>query len=92
MVYIVLKSYLSDLENNEMTKPRKMRQKVPNLSDIARDTGITYANINKLANNRIGGIKFSTADKIIKSLRSRGFDMQLADLIKFHDDIGETKC
>jgi len=39
-----------------------------------------------MANNHIGGVRFRVLDQVIKFLIDEGFDIQIPDLIKFHEE------
>ena len=81
-----LKQYLAELEAIERSKPIEKQKKIPNLSEISRETGIHYTTISKLANNRAKRLDFKTAVRIIEYVRSLGHDMKLHDLIALRLD------
>jgi len=84
MVYIRLKEYLKELEKVESLK-EGIRLQVPTIADISRDANIHYTTMNRIANQRARRLDFNTAEKIIRSVRRRGFDMQMSDLITFRE-------
>lgn len=86
MVYVTLKGYLNRLEEGELMKSPSRRREIPNLLKISKGTGIAYSTINKMANNNIGGVRFRVLDQVMKYLGDQGFDIQIVDLIKFHDE------
>lgn len=86
MIISTLKQYLAEIEAIERQKPEVQQRKVPNLSEISRETGIHYTTISKMANNRAKRLDFQTAIKIIKYVRSLGHDMQLHHLIALRID------
>lgn len=84
MVHIRLKEYLKELEKGESLK-EGVRLQVPTVADISRDSGIHYVTLNRIANQRAKRLDFKTAEKIIRSVRKRGFNMQMSDLITFRE-------
>ena len=51
------------------------------LNELSEKTGVSIANLSNLKNNRIVSVRFSTLDKICKSL-----ECQPADILKYEDD------
>lgn len=84
-VSIRLKEYLEDLKQKEEMKDG-VRLQVPSLYDLAGDTGIHYTTLNRIARDRITKLDLKKTDQIIKTMRKRGFNMDITDLIVFKDD------
>ncbi len=51
------------------------------LNELSEKTGVSIANLSNLKNNRVVSVRFSTLDKICKSL-----ECQPADILKYEDD------
>lgn len=85
MIKIRLKEYLEELEEVERLKDG-VRLQVPTIADISKDVDVHYTTLNRIANQRSKRLDLNTADKIIKSVRRRGFDMQISDFMDFQDD------
>jgi hypothetical protein len=84
MIYIRLKEYLGELQKEGESKSG-IKLNPPTLADISRDTKIHYTTLSRMANHHAQRFDFKTADKIIKSVRGRGFDMQISDLVSYRD-------
>lgn len=84
-MYINLKSYLTNLEAIESTRPTGDRRDVPSLSELARCIDMHQVQINRIANNQVKQLSLETGDKIITEMRRRGFDMQVQDLVAYRE-------
>lgn len=82
-MYINLKTYLSNLEAVESTKPKGERRHVPSITELAESIGMHQTSLSRLANNKINQLALGTGDKIITEMRRRGFAMQETDLIVY---------
>lgn len=82
-MYINLKTYLSNLEAMESTKPKGERAHVPSISELADSIKMHQTSLSRLANNKINQLTLDTGDKIITEMRRRGFPMQERDLITY---------
>jgi len=82
-MYINLKTYLSNLEAVESTKPKNERRHVPSVSELAESIGMHQTTLSRLANNKINQLALDTGDKIITEMRRRGFPMQERDLVTY---------
>lgn len=58
-----------------------LNKKGMTLNELSEKTGVSIANLSNLKNNRIVSVRFSTLDKICKSL-----ECQPADILKYEDD------
>lgn len=82
-VLVNLKSYLADLERDEIAKPEGKRRKVPTLAELAEAVGMHRISFYRIANNQVGKLDLEIADSIITELRRRGFPMELNDLLVY---------
>jgi hypothetical protein len=85
MVHINLKPYLEELQVRQAGKSAEQRRSVPTLSEISKDAQIHYTTLSRMANYHTKRLDFKTAEKIIRAVRGRGFDMQMSDLITFRE-------
>lgn len=86
MLQAVLKEYLAKIERKERGLPVEERRRVPTMSDISRESGVSFQSINRLANGHAKHLNLSTGNKIIKAVRKRGFPMEIQDLFRFVPD------
>lgn len=84
-VLIRLTEYLDELKEQEAAK-EGIRLQVPTLTDLSADVGVHYVTMNRIAKNRVIKLDITTVDKVIKTMRSRGFDMDLTDFMIFEED------
>lgn len=82
-MYINLKTYLSNLEAIESTKPKEERAHVPSITELADSIDMHQTSLSRLANNKISQLALDTGDKIITEMRRRGFPMKESDLIAY---------
>lgn len=83
---VVLKEYLERLNAIEVMKPRgEPRKKVPNLTELAKLSGLHKVTISRIANNYTKTFKIESAQAIIKAMRDLGFDMQVSDFLMYED-------
>lgn len=85
-MYIVLKSYLENLEKAELAKPANQRKRVPSMIELAAETELHYVTLNKIANNNISQLSLETGGKIISAIRRFGFPMTAGDLIAYEPE------
>lgn len=85
-MYIVLKSYLDDLDANEKRKPVEQRRRVPSMDELAHAVGIHPTTLSKIVNNNISQLSLATGGKIISTMRRFGFPMQETDLIRYQSE------
>lgn len=85
-MYVVFKSYLSKLKEQESTKPKDIRRKVPTVKQIAKSIGRHQTTVNRIASNEVKCLNLETGGRIIKEMRKRGFDMALSDLVVYKDE------
>ncbi len=86
MLQAVLKEFLVKIEREERRLPIEKRRRAPTMSDISRESGISFQVINRLANGHAKHLNLSTGNKIIKAVRRRGFAMGIQDLFRFIPD------
>ncbi|MGB0387111.1 MAG: hypothetical protein ACPGWR_20025 [Ardenticatenaceae bacterium] len=60
------------------------------MADIARDTGVSYRAITRMANNETFRFDCKMAYKVIQAVRARGYEMQLSDLIAIKEPKAES--
>lgn len=83
MIVVTLKEYLAQLERQELMVLEKDRKHVPNFSELARMTGLTFKTISKLANNHGANLNKKTIELVITALREVGFKTDICDIVKF---------
>ena len=83
MIVFTLKEYLAQLEREELSRSASKRKHVPNFSQLAEMSGLTFQTISKIANNRSKSLNFKTGERIIMSLRQAGFPTELSDILIF---------
>lgn len=86
MLQVILKEYLAKLERLERKKAIELQRDVPTMSDISRESGISFPTINRLANGHAKHLNLDTGNRIIKAVRKRGFNMEIENLLKFTSD------
>jgi hypothetical protein len=82
-MHIVLKGYLERLEQTERARPAGERRRVPTMDELAREAGIHYVTLNKIANNNISQLSLETGSKIISAVRRFGFEMTASDFLTY---------
>jgi hypothetical protein len=82
-MYVTLKSYLSNLEEQERLRPREVRRHVPNFAELAIDIGVTRAAVSYIASGDIKQLNLEIAGKIIAAMRGRGFQMEVSDFLAY---------
>ena len=83
MLQITLKEYLAKLERLERNRPIRLQRDVPTMTDIARESGVSFVTVNRIANGHAKQLSLATGSKIIEAVRAWGFNMEACDLIKF---------
>jgi transcriptional regulator with XRE-family HTH domain len=83
MIVFTLKEYLAQLEREQLSRSASKRKHVPNFSQLAEMSGLTFQTISKIANNRSKSFNFKTRQLIIMYLRRTGFPTELRDIIRF---------
>lgn len=83
MIVFTLKEYLAQLEREQLSRSPSKRKHVPNFSQLAQMSGLTFQTISKMANNRSKSLNFKTGEVIIMSLRRAGFPTELHDILRF---------
>lgn len=82
---IALKHYLDTIAYEESFKPQKDRRKVPTITALAGDVGITRSQMHRILSNEVKSLNLDIADKIITVMRQRGFDMAITDIVDYRD-------
>ena len=84
-VRIALKHYLDTIAYEEGFRPREARRKVPTVTALAGDVGITRSQMHRILSNDVKSLNLDIADKIISVMRQRGFDMAITDIVDYRD-------
>lgn len=82
-IVITLKSYLSDLEEIESTKPPNERRQVPTLTELADFAGVDVSVLSRSAANQRDNVNRKLYGKIIAALRRRGFRCDVGDVLRY---------
>lgn len=82
-VLVNLKSYLADLERDELAKPKEQRREIPTLADLADTVGMHRISFYRIANNQVGKLDLGIANQVIEEMRRRGFPMEVDDLLVY---------
>lgn len=82
---IALKHYLDTIAYEEGFKPQKDRRKIPTITALAGDVGITRSQMHRILSNEVKSLNLDIADKIITVMRKRGFDMAVTDIVDYRD-------
>ena len=82
---IILKHYLERLDYDQEFKPEDERLKVPSVAELAKDIEVTRAHLYKLMNNEAKVLNMKHAERILRSMRRRGFPMEVGDLLEYRD-------
>ena len=84
-VRIALKHYLDTIAYEEGFKPQKDRRKIPTITALAGEVGITRSQMHRILSNEVKSLNLDIADKIITVMRKRGFDMAVTDIVDYRD-------
>jgi hypothetical protein len=82
-IKIVLREYLAQLKAQELQKPVKQRRIVPNYSAMAEEANVSRTALTEFVNNSHRGINRDILEAAIELLRSRGFEVDVCDLIMY---------
>ena len=82
-LYVTLRSYLQRLKEGERSKPKSERRDVPTLAEIAAELGVTETTISNVSTNNIKQMNLEMGGRIIALLRSKGFSMEVSDLLVY---------
>ena len=82
-VYVTLRAYLDRVDAMEKGRPAEQRRRIPTMEELARDVGIHPVTLSNIANSNIQQLNLKTAGRIIWSLRRRGFQMDVSDLLAY---------
>lgn len=80
-----MKSLLERLEAEERQRSEGERRDVPNLSELARATGVSREMMSQIANNQVKLLNLRTMHNIIGELRCRGFEVDVEDIVAYYD-------
>lgn len=78
-----LKVYLDQLELDESYKPEDKRREVPTITALAKEVGISRAQLHRLLASDVKSLNLELLDKILNSLIERGFNPQLTDILEY---------
>src|SRR5688572_248125 len=84
-MFIVFKSYLNRLEAIEKSKPEPQRRRVPSMEELAQRIGVHPVTLSNIANSNIKQLNLETGGRIIHTMRSYGFQMELSDLLEYRE-------
>lgn len=82
---VILNEYLSRLKALESAQSPDKRREIPTITALAEEIGVSRVQLQRLASNGTEGIQFDVGGKIIKAMRERGFQMDITDLLEYHD-------
>ena len=82
-IFINLTPYLKKLQALERSKPEEARLHVPTLSEISQSVGSSTSTLYRLASGNFTNFNVELAAAIIEEMRSRGFNMEITDLIDY---------
>lgn len=85
IMIIKLKSYLVRLRDEERFKPEAERRKVPTITGLASDVGVSRVQMQRIVSGNVESIKLAVAAKVIAVIRERGFNMGITDLLEYRD-------
>jgi AraC-like DNA-binding protein len=77
--------YLEELKAAQDALPAKERRKVPTMTELAREAGISKTNFSKLVRGKVRAIRFSVGRSLLDSFHRRGFATTPADLLGYID-------
>jgi DNA-binding Xre family transcriptional regulator len=82
---ITLNSYLARLKDEQNFKSPEQRLHVPNITELAEDIGLSRPQMQRIASSNIQSLKLNVGSDIIRSLRNRGFDTKVNDILDYRD-------
>lgn len=82
---VKLKSYFAKLEDEERFKPEKERRAIPSITELAGEIDISRVQLQRMFGGDVKSLKLDVASEIIKSMRRRGFSMDVADFLEYRD-------
>jgi hypothetical protein len=82
-IKIVLREYLTQLKAEEQRRQVKQRRIAPNFSALAEEANVSRTALTDFANNSHRGINRDILRAAIELLRSRGFEVDVCDLIVY---------
>lgn len=80
---VTLKSYLADLEERELAKPREQRREVPSMAALARAAGVHPMTLSRWVTGETKTTNHEIVAVIIEELRGRGFNTSLSDIVAY---------
>jgi hypothetical protein len=90
-IKITLKEYLQQIKNEEKKKPIQHRRVVPRIVDFAEVAGVSRTGFIKFMNNSNKGFSREMVGSTMMLLRSRGFPVEVQDLIVYTAPEDHTK-
>lgn len=86
LIRVTLNEHLQHLAGEEAQKLPSKRRRVPNLSELADEIGVHRVTLSNLANNKVKLFNAETLALIINTLRRRGFETELHDILKAYPE------
>lgn len=83
MIRYTLKEYLARINLAYLSVGG---DKPPTVASLARETGLNYRTIARIANNEGHRMDFKTMTKIIRAIRKSGHEVSLHDLITLREE------
>lgn len=77
------RAYLSGLRAAELKKPVTERRRVPTLTELAREVGVSPAQFARIVGGEVQSLNLKTGARIIAVMRQHGFEMEERDLIQY---------
>ena len=84
-MFVAFGAYLKRLEAIEKSKPEAQRRRVPTMEELAQRVGVHPVTLSNIANSNIKQLNLETGGRIIHTMRSFGFAMQLTDLLEYRE-------
>lgn len=84
-MFVIFRSYLNRLEAIQKSKPEGQRQRVPSMEELAQRVGIHPVTLSNISNNNIKQLNLETGGRIIHTMRSFGFSMDISDLLEYRE-------
>lgn len=82
---VKLKSYLATLDDLERFKPAANRKPIPTVTELAKEVGVSRAQMQRVVSGHIDSLKLKVGGGIIKALRERGFETDVSDILEYRD-------
>lgn len=86
---VKLKAYLAQIEHEESFKPNVERREVPTITDLAKEVGVSRAQLHRLLASDVKSLKLELIDDIMGALVKRGFEPRLEDVLEYRRPASE---